>query len=255
MNMVEDPQYDILCENCRNVQLFPYLCVQLVTRNEPLGLLHLQYSADVSDEALVHWQRLAMMVADHLALALSNLRLREQLQQRAIHDPLTGLFNRYYLDDTLDRELSRAEREQYEVGFMILDIDYFKHYNDTYGHDAGDTVLKTFGNLLKQSVRHADIACRFGGEEFLIVLPGASLSETHQRANALCDAVHRMRIVQNGQELGTITISVGVACFPQHGTHATSIISAADQALYRAKAAGRNRVTVAEGAQEHPGNS
>lgn len=250
MNLVEDPTDDLLCEQCSASSPYPYFCVQLITRGEPLGLLHLQNHADGSQQDYDHWQHLAIIVADHLALSLSNLHLRARLREQAIRDPLTGLFNRYYLEETLERELHRVERNEDTIGFIILDIDHFKHYNDTYGHDGGDAVLRVLGALMQKTIRNEDIACRLGGEEFLLILPGASLQATQQRAEALCAAVRDMPITHDEQLLGTITTSVGVACFPEHGTTAETVIAAADGALYLAKATGRNRVVVAEQARK-----
>ncbi len=245
VNVVEHVEDDLVCEHCPIANTLPYLCVQLTTRGEPLGLLHLRNGPFASDKARDHWQRLAMMVADHMALALSNLALRERLREQAIRDPLTGLFNRYYLDETLEREFCRATREHYPIGFMMLDIDHFKHYNDTYGHDAGDALLREMGSLLQRHIRRGDMVCRFGGEEFLIILPGASLDDTRQRAEMLRGAVQRMQVMHEDELLKSVTISVGVACFPDYGDTAEMMIAVVDDALYHAKAAGRNCVITA----------
>jgi diguanylate cyclase (GGDEF)-like protein/PAS domain S-box-containing protein len=166
------------------------------------------------------------------------------LQEQAIRDPLTGLHNRRYLDETLPRELQRAERAGQPVGIIMLDIDHFKRFNDTYGHDAGDTVLRAVGAFLKEHTRGADIACRYGGEEFTLVLPGASLADTQQRAEELRAGIQTLAVQHGEQPLAQVTISLGVAVFPAHGTTAESLIRAADQALYQAKRNGRNRIEV-----------
>jgi diguanylate cyclase (GGDEF)-like protein len=168
------------------------------------------------------------------------------LQQQAIHDPLTGLYNRRYLDETMPRELHRAERTGQPVGVIMLDVDHFKRFNDTYGHDAGDTLLRAVGTFLQQHTRGDDIACRYGGEEFTLVLPGASLAATQQRAKELRAGIQHLGVEHQGQPLGTVTASLGIAVFHAHGTTADSLIRAADQALYHAKRGGRNRVVLAD---------
>jgi len=166
------------------------------------------------------------------------------LQEQAIRDALTGLHNRRYLDEALPRELQRAERQKQSVGIIMLDIDYFKPFNDTYGHDAGDTLLRAMGAILQEHTRGADIVCRYGGEEFTLVLPGASLAATQQRAEELRTEVQALMVEHGGQALAQVTISLGIAVFPEHGMTADSLIRAADQALYQAKRSGRNRVEV-----------
>ncbi len=172
--------------------------------------------------------------------------MRDQLREQSIRDPLTNLFNRRYLHEILEREISRSLRHSQEIGFIMLDIDHFKQYNDTYGHDGGDTLLRHMSAFLQQHIRTEDIACRYGGEEFLLVLPGACLDHSRRRAENLCASMRNITIDHRGQLLGTITASFGVAGFPYHGTSAADVIRAADQALYRAKRNGRNRVVTAE---------
>jgi diguanylate cyclase (GGDEF)-like protein len=191
------------------------------------------------------------MVADNLALALSNLHLRARLQQQAIRDPLTGLFNRRYLDETLERELQRAERHQHPISIIMIDIDHFKRFNDIYGHHAGDLLLQAVGQFLRTHTRGEDIACRYGGEEFVLVLPEASLEEARRRAEHIRTAMKHIFVEHNGQMLGGNTISLGVAVFPTHGTTADYLIDEADRALYQAKGAGRNCVVVATDASQH----
>jgi len=168
-------------------------------------------------------------------------RLNRELEQMALRDPLTRLFNRRYLDETLPRELSQAERNGSAVSFVLLDLDHFKRINDTRGHRAGDTLLQAVAALLRESTRAGDIACRYGGEEFLLVLPGSAAETALQRVEALRTAISRLRIAFGGSELG-VTVSAGVATFPEHGRTADDLILQADAALYAAKRAGRNRV-------------
>lgn len=167
--------------------------------------------------------------------------LQEQLREQAIRDPLTGLFNRRYLQETLDREISRAGREKQPVGLIIMDIDNFKRINDAYGHRAGDKMLNEFGNLLIVNIRAEDIPCRYGGEEFVIVMPGASLQTAFERAELIRQKFDSLRVRYRGQDLHA-TISLGVAAYPTNGSNSEAVLIRADRALYRAKQSGRNRV-------------
>lgn len=173
--------------------------------------------------------------------------LNEQLQQHAIRDALTGLYNRRYLNETLPRELQYAERHRQAIGVLMLDIDHFKYINDTYGHDAGDALLRAIGAFLRNNIRSADIACRYGGEEFTLVLAGATLYDTWQRAEDIRTGVKALVVQHQYYALNTITASLGVAVFPDHSMTAEGLLKAADQALYKAKRSGRDRVVVATG--------
>jgi diguanylate cyclase (GGDEF)-like protein len=223
--------------------------VPLVAQGETVGLLHVNSGA--SDEAASPTplgeatQRRATTVAEHVGLAIANLLLRETLRNQSIRDPLTGLFNRRFLEETLERELLRAARSQRPLGVIVLDLDHFKRFNDTYGHQAGDALLRELGGLLRDQLRGGDVPCRYGGEEFVLILPEASLDSTRRRAGQLREAVHRLQVADRGQSLGLVTLSAGVAVFPTHGTSGDALIRAADAALYRAKAAGRDQVQVA----------
>jgi diguanylate cyclase (GGDEF)-like protein/PAS domain S-box-containing protein len=174
------------------------------------------------------------------ALIESEALLREQ----SVRDHLTGLFNRRYLEETLGRELLRAERKQISIGVMMLDVDGFKGFNDTWGHAAGDAVLRELGALLLSHVRGDDIACRYGGDEFVIVLPDASRDITRERAQRLCEHARNFKVQYERQTLGPVTLSIGVAVFPQNGSTSTEVLKAADAALYRSKHKGAGRVAV-----------
>ncbi len=165
------------------------------------------------------------------------------LRDQAIRDELTGLFNRRYLRETLDREISRAKREGIPIGVIMLDLDHFKEYNDTYGHVAGDELLFAVGQLIQEQVRLEDIPCRYGGEEFLVIMPGASLNFAYRRAMSLNRNISILHHARNS--LKHITISAGVAVFPQHGVTGNNLIRAADSALYQAKSDGGDRVVIA----------
>ena len=175
------------------------------------------------------------------ALQKSEALLREQ----SVRDHLTGLFNRRYIEETLERELLRAARKQLPLGIMMLDVDDFKRFNDTYGHAAGDAILRELGNLLFGHVRGEDIASRYGGDEFIIVLPDASPEVTLERAERLCEHARHLNVQFDGQALETITLSLGVATFPKDGLTSTALLKVVDAALYRAKHEGRDRVVMA----------
>jgi diguanylate cyclase (GGDEF)-like protein/PAS domain S-box-containing protein len=244
--LVEDQADAVRCRHINVDPSVPYLCVPLINQSEKLGMLHLRNEQIDSVQARDQWKRVARMVADHLALALGNLLLRNRLHNQSIRDPLTGLFNRRYLKDTLEYALQAASRDHHCVGVVMLDIDHFKQFNDTYGHDGGDTLLRAFATLLQQYVRCQDVVCRYGGEEFTLILPGAPLDVTRRRAFDLCESIRHLYVEHEGRPLGRITASLGVASFPEHAATADALIKTADRALYRAKGEGRNRVIIAE---------
>jgi diguanylate cyclase (GGDEF)-like protein len=233
----------VRCPHLGDLQPETYLCVPMMAHGEALGVLHLQGLS-------ASGRNFAQTVADNISLALANLNLRERLRDQSIRDVLTGLFNRRYLEETLERELKRAERENTPVGILMLDIDNFKRFNDSYGHAAGDEIMRGLGRILARQVRVEDFACRYGGEEFTLVLPGCTLEAACQRAESLCAQLRDLRVPHGGQVLGGLTLSVGVAAFPQHGATGPAVLRAADAALYRAKKAGRNQVMPAAMAQE-----
>lgn len=241
----ESGQEDV-CTHLPNDGASGYVCIPLIAHGETLGMLHLRNSQGTSAVMRKRSEWIAMMLADRLALSLANLQLRERLRVQAVRDPLTNLFNRRYLDETLERELQRAERHNHPVGVIILDIDHFKEFNTIHGLRGGDAALRAVGKFLQTSIRGEDVACRFGGEEFTLVLPHASLDDTCKRAEQLRERIRNLKVVYNGRILRPITVSLGVSCFPLHGTTVETVISAADQALGRAKAEGRDRVVIAE---------
>jgi diguanylate cyclase (GGDEF)-like protein/PAS domain S-box-containing protein len=175
------------------------------------------------------------------ALLKSQALLREQ----SVRDHLTGLFNRRYMEETLERELLRAARKQLSLGMIMLDVDDFKRFNDTWGHAAGDEILRELGSLLLRQVRGEDIACRYGGDEFILILPDASREVTRERAELICEYAKQFHLQFEGQSLAALTLSLGVAVFPQDGATSTGILRAVDSALYRAKQEGRGRVVAA----------
>lgn len=258
-HVVEHSGVGLLCAHVRPdanriAPPFAYLCVPMLAQGETLGVFFLQSGVleanqprgdrSVLSEAK---ERLAVSIAEHVALALSSLRLRETLRRQAIRDPLTGLFNRRYMEESLEREIRRATRRKTTVGIIMLDLDHFKRYNDDFGHEVGDAILRTFGTFLSAHIRGGDIACRYGGEEFTLILPETSLEETQERAEQIRGEIKKIQVDSNGHSFGNLSASLGVAIFPEQGEMAESILRAADVALYRAKSAGRDRVVTAEG--------
>jgi diguanylate cyclase (GGDEF)-like protein len=247
-HVVEDAQIGLPCRHAGPTYTGSYLCAPMMAQGEALGILHVQYTGqdgDTNASLLDTTQRLAVTVADQVGLALANLALRETLRNQSIRDPLTGLFNRRYLEEALDREVLRATRSQGSIGIIMLDIDHFKHFNDTFGHAAGDTLLREMGTMLKSFIRGGDIACRYGGEEFILVLPEATRDVARARAEELREKIRHLDVEYRGQALANITLSLGIAAFPDHGQDQDTLLRLADNALYHAKREGRNRVVVA----------
>ena len=229
------------CGHAGAAQGFATLCLPLMAYGEVLGVAHLRGRDAATVQSTL---QLVTMASDGLALALANLRLRESLKEQAIRDPLTGLFNRRYLTETLERELARARRSGMPAAVIMLDVDHFKQFNDSFGHDAGDAVLSELGSFLRRAVRVDDIACRYGGEEFCLVLPQMDYYGAQQRAEAIRAGAARLEVKSDGRVLGPVTLSLGVALFPEDGGTTESLVRAADGALYEAKKTGRNRVVM-----------
>lgn len=222
------------------------ICVPLAAHGETLGLLHLacpcecvERDAEASGE-----ETLAEALAAQVGMALANLRLRDSLRELAIRDALTGLHNRRYLEESLERELARAVRENRPLAVFMLDVDFFKRFNDDYGHEAGDEVLRALGQALQENARAGDLVCRFGGEEFTAVLPGAPVEAAREWGERLRARLRRVEVKSGGRALPPVTVSLGLAVHPQHGADRETLLQAADLALYEAKHAGRDRIAV-----------
>ena len=243
MHYVGQDRLSLRCHHIPANEATATLCMPMMAQGVTLGLLFL--STETPGGLPEPKQHLARTLAEQVGMAIANLKLQETLQHQSIRDPLTELYNRRYLEETFTQEIVRAERKQHAIGVIMLDIDHFKRFNDTFGHDAGDFVLQQVGTLLKENVRNSDIACRYGGEEMTLILREATLAETTARAEMLRAALSQLCPHHHGQSLGTITASFGVAAFPHHGSTVETLIKTADEALYRAKAAGRNQVFTA----------
>lgn len=236
----ERGEASVACEHLSEPLPAVALCVPLLAQGSVLGLLHLR---DQNQVSLDHSDRLLVLAcAEQIGLAISNLQLRETLRQQSIRDPLTNLYNRRYLEESLNHELLRAARSRQSVGVIMMDIDFFKRFNDTHGHGAGDVLLQAVAQCLQSGTRGGDIACRYGGEELTVIMPDATHAQTAARAEELRCAIGRTRIEYHGQMLGPVTISAGVACFPEDAREADDLLKIADAALYSAKTSGRNRV-------------
>jgi diguanylate cyclase (GGDEF)-like protein len=185
-------------------------------------------------------------------LALANLKLRELLRNQSIRDALTGLYNRRYLEESLNRELQRAKRADRSLSMVMLDLDHFKHFNDTFGHQVGDILLKEVAGAIKGRVRAGDLACRYGGEEFSLILSEVDTEGTVKCAESIREAIKHLSLHHRGQTLGTITVSAGIASYPAHADNSEDLIRAADEALYQAKKAGRDRIFVYEPVESSP---
>ena len=223
----------------------PYVCVPIMAQGGAAGVLHLQAIIDTR-EPFESELLITNSFAEQVGVSLATLKLQEALRQQSTRDALTGLFNRRFLEESLERELRRAVRANLPVGLIMFDLDHFKSFNDRFGHDAGDAVLREMGACLSKSARAEDIPCRFGGEEFLLILPGAALDGACTSAERLRSQAQGLTVMHQGRSVGTITVSVGVAAFPDHGSSAKELITAADAALYQAKREGRDRVVVAD---------
>ena len=216
------------------------ICFPMQAHGETLGLFYIE----ADDAAALNGQDhgLVRRLGEQISLSISNLRLQIRLREQSIRDPLTGMFNRRYLDETLTRELSRAQRGKQPISLLVLDIDHFKKYNDMRGHDAGDALLEHFARLLQQRIRKEDIACRYGGEEFVIVMPATPADMAIRRAQDICEATRSMKVHTGKDSFASVTVSIGVSAYPANGETGAELITAADAALYKAKNNGRDQV-------------
>lgn len=245
------------CRSIRESSLDWHVCVPLVGHEELLGTMHLALRMDINITEQARTRRLGaassllQRVAGHYSLFLANLRLRETLRMESIRDPLTGLYNRRHMEAYLEREAFRAKRHGSGLGLIMLDIDHFKRINDEYGHEVGDLVLRSLGKGLRENFRGEDVACRYGGEEFLIIMSGASQEDTLKRAQGLCENIRKLELEGCPVSL-KFTVSAGVAHLPHDGEKVEDVLKAADKALYLAKARGRDMVVQACECRLHP---
>ncbi len=244
---VTDPQHQMCCTHIETKQIRPYICTPLVAYGETFGIIYIEdpKTEELDEASKANLLHLINTIAEHSALVIASLRLRESLREQSIRDPLTGLYNRRYMNEIFELEKKRAARNGEKIGVIMIDVDNFKTINDTYGHEAGDKVLQQLGTLIKNEVREGDIPCRYGGEEFTVILPNANKETSKKRAEELRKLIEKnLMVKRNGKQLN-ITVSIGVASYPPKMKEFEQLIELADEALYRAKHNGKNRVETA----------
>lgn len=225
-----------------------YFCIPIIAHGDTVGLMHVKVPHDhtkpCNDDfsSLTAMRMFAIQCAEQISLAVANVKLRDQLRDQSIRDSLTGLYNRRYLLDNMRREIGRAVKKGKPLSIISFDADHFKRLNDNHGHDAGDAVLRSLGEIMRKTFNSDEVNCRFGGEEFMIMLPETDKEIACRRAEDLRLAVEALAIRYGDHNLPRVTISLGVATLPENGGDPQTLISAADAALYRAKGEGRNRV-------------
>jgi diguanylate cyclase (GGDEF)-like protein/PAS domain S-box-containing protein len=245
-HVVDDVNIGPICPHLNHTLSAPYVCLPLMAKGDILGLLHLKNAFNLDDSGQnpekADLRKMAVTLSEYLSLSIANVKLSESLSRQSIQDPQSGLYNRRFMEESLQREILRAARKQTQIGIIMGDLDHFKKFNDVYGHAAGDKIIVQIGKLFKERFRGSDIACRYGGEEFLIILPETSREDTFKRADALREDIKKMEMVFQGQILGTITMSMGIASYPEKGARIEELLRVADTALYKAKQEGRDKV-------------
>ncbi|XXF16043.1 GGDEF domain-containing protein [Pseudomonas sp. D1-36] len=241
-HVVEKP-HELRCAHYSNTKAFSddqiHWCLPLIAYGETLGLLYIQHADSKADKDVS--RQFAEAAAEQTALALANGKMRQVLQIQSIKDPLTGLYNRRFMEETLKRELSKVARDAVDLSVIMLDLDNFKKLNDLHGHSAGDAVLRNTASLIISAIRATDVACRFGGEELMVILPDCSLDDALLRAESIRASLESMSPT-DGTQTYSVTASFGVASATRNGINQAELIKAADAALYRAKRGGKNRV-------------
>ncbi len=242
------------CQHAGEGAVRNYVCVPVAAQGEIIGLLHLH--GDVGETAPQTYEdhpiehasllRLASVTADSLGLSIVSLKLREALESQSVRDPLTARFNRRHMEESLDREFARAYRTNSPLGIIMLDLDHFKRLNDEYGHDAGDLVLRETAQLLRDALRASDVACRYGGEEFVLILPDAEPAEVLKKAESIRLTICGHTFLHQAKSLPDISASLGIASLCDGYESTEEMLRAADGALYAAKRSGRNKVAVAD---------
>ncbi|HGH4636293.1 TPA: diguanylate cyclase [Enterobacter bugandensis] len=228
---------DVACYHLPASQAESALCVPLIAQGEAIGLLSFQNITPENAPARAYLE----LMAEALGLALANQRLRDALLEKALFDPLTGLRNRHHLEDTLHTQMTQAMRNGEPLSCMMIDIDHFKSINDRFGHEAGDQVIKNVATIVQRAAHDGGLAFRFGGEEFLVLLPGAGEAEAHACAQKIYNGVHALSLRYGLTEIGPVDVSIGIASYPEHA-QSDNLLRAADVALYRAKELGRSRI-------------
>ncbi|CAH7146411.1 Diguanylate cyclase [Vibrio chagasii] len=236
-----DDFHSLTCGHMHEMENNQTLCIPLTAHGNTIGIMHLYFGqGHIEIDPIT--EQLAFSVSEHLGLALANLSLQEKLRSQALSDPLTGLFNRRFFEQKLEEHSMNSATSEQPLSLLMLDLDHFKRFNDNFGHDAGDFVLKEISALLKQSVSEDEIACRLGGEELAVLLPHYTMQQATEFGQTLCDAVRSMHLEHKGLSLGQLGVSIGVATYPKPASDTESLVKMADNALYMAKDMGRSRV-------------
>ncbi len=241
-------EVDFVCEHAEPHDGRPYFCFPILAHGETVGLLHLR-AHEGSGEAFHDSKKLAQLCAEQISMAIANVRMRDQLHDQSVRDPLTGLFNRRHMTETLRKAISRSQQTGSPPSLIAVDVDHFKKFNDTHGHDAGDMVLRAVGSALETGCDRDEVACRIGGEEFMLILPDNTPDDAMTRAEQIRQAVEAITVRYGEKSLPRITISAGVAHYPTHGVMPQDLMRVADDALYAAKDKGRNQVQVGKSNQ------
>ena len=248
VHLVEHSQSALLCRHLPATPPECYLCAPMIAHGETLGLLHVRMSrperamSEVSAPGLLDLTWPLRPMAERLALTLADMKMREALLAQSICDPLTGWYNRRHMQESLERDVRRAARSNLPLSLLMFDIDNFKEFNDSFGHEAGDVTLQNLCQMVKALIRSEDVACRYGGDEFVLILPDTSAELAAQRADNIRIAVGRQELQYQSRVLRPMTLSFGIASFPVDGKTSPELLRAADSALYRAKSEGRDRV-------------
>lgn len=238
-------EYDgVVCSHLNERPAYGYACIPLISHGDVMGLLYLQNNSaqQMNDD---YRYQLAINTSENLSLALSSFSLRQALRYQSVRDPLTRLYNRRYMLESLEREIARMKRNDAKLAVIMLDLDHFKRFNDTHGHAAGDAVLQALAEHFQSNLRTEDIASRYGGEEFTLVLGNIDVDNAVRRAESLRQGVQELDVVFQEQPLGQFSVSMGLAMYPADGDTPEALLQSADRALYQAKEAGRNRVCLA----------
>ena len=245
-----DDFHSLTCGHMQEMENNQTLCIPLTAHGNTIGIMHLYFGqGHIEIDPIT--EQLAFSVSEHLGLALANLSLQEKLRSQALSDPLTGLFNRRFFEQKLEEHSMNSATSEQPLSLLMLDLDHFKRFNDNFGYDAGDFVLKEISALLKQSVREDEIACRLGGEELAVLLPHYTMQQATEFGQTLCDAVRSMHLEHKWLSLGQLGVSIGVATYPKPASDTESLVKMADNALYMAKDMGRSRVVNYEEYSRH----
>ncbi|MGF1779465.1 sensor domain-containing diguanylate cyclase [Vibrio nomapromontoriensis] len=233
--------HHLSCEHMSSIDNNQTLCIPLTAHGNTIGIMHLYFGqGGIEVDELT--TQLAYSVAEHLGLALANLSLQEKLRSQALSDPLTGLYNRRFFEQKLTEHTNNSATSSESLSLLMLDLDHFKRFNDNFGHDAGDYVLKEISSLLKRTVADDEIACRLGGEELAVILPHCNMADATEYANNIVNLIRTMHLEHKGLSLGQLSVSIGVATYPDPASDIEALVKMADKALYLAKDQGRDRV-------------